>query len=68
MRWLAIALMLCGVGINQSFYFASMVEMLWEAGTLSSASAVAWLHRPHVLTVGRQEGDRSSFAANPPAI
>lgn len=38
MKWLAIALMLCGVGINQSFFFASVAEMLWESGTLFPAS------------------------------
>lgn len=35
MRWLAVVLMLDGVGINQSLFFASMVEMLWESGTFS---------------------------------
>ncbi|CUS44647.1 hypothetical protein MGWOODY_Smn2951 [hydrothermal vent metagenome] len=35
MKWLAVVLMLGGVGINQSLFFASMVGMLWESGTFS---------------------------------
>ncbi len=65
MRWLAIALMLCGVGINQSFFFASMIEMLWEEGLLSLSSAIDWLHQPRILANDRHDGDQSRFTASP---
>jgi hypothetical protein len=68
MRWLAIVLMLCGVGINQSFFLASVVEMIWETGTLFPASSIAQPRHSPVLPDGQREDDQSAFAPSAPAI